>query len=100
MTLRAVCVAGRSQPDWSSMVHMAGSAIRGKNLISVMNRSVVAFQARLVSGMVTKDLRPADLEGVARCGPAPAGRRPLAHADGPIDPLAHQPSKPTACPAP
>src|SRR3989442_9708128 len=60
MTLRAVCVAGRSQPDWSSMFHMAGSAIRGNNLISVMNRSVVAFQASLVSGMLTKDPCPAD----------------------------------------
>ena len=97
MTLRAVCVAGRSQPDRSSMFHMAGSAIRCKNLISVMKRSVVALQASLVSGMLTKDPCPADVARGALGGQQRVGGRHLPAAVGPVVPAERLPGKPHYC---
>ena|SRR5271155_2359047 len=48
VALRATCVTGRSQPQATAVLSMTGCAVRGKQLVRVMNGSVVASLASLV----------------------------------------------------
>ncbi len=50
VALRATSVAGRSQPQAAAMFSMTRCAVRGKQLVRVMNGAVVASFASLVAG--------------------------------------------------
>src|SRR5271156_6779832 len=50
VALRATGVAGRGQPQAAAMLSMTRGAVRGKQLVRVMNGTVVASLASLVAG--------------------------------------------------
>ena len=50
VALRATSVAGRSQPQAAAMFSMTRRAVRGKQLVRVVNGAVVAGFAGLVAG--------------------------------------------------
>ena len=54
VALRAAGVAGRSQPQAAAMLTMTRCAVRGKQLVGVVNGAVVASLASLVVGFRTK----------------------------------------------
>jgi hypothetical protein len=65
MALRATGIRSCGQPQMPAMFFMARRAIRGEELIGVMDRPVVARLTALIAGLGAEHSSPLDVTGVA-----------------------------------